>query len=133
MARKARQGTRPRKKQARRQSSTPAVIPEHTEPVPVPEPAKAQGTLPSRPSGVTTRAVPSGSGSPRVTITRSAKPYQPRRGRPIAMVRSASAASAYVLPREREYDFIRSDLRRLLMTAAALAIVMVALLVILEP
>jgi len=48
------------------------------------------------------------------------------------MVRSAPA-DAYVLPKEQEYGYIRSDLRRLLVTAAVLAIMMVALLIVLEP
>jgi hypothetical protein len=45
----------------------------------------------------------------------------------------ATASGAFMLPREQEYGFIRSDLRRLLITAAVLTVMMVALLVILEP
>lgn len=46
--------------------------------------------------------------------------------------RRQSQAVAYVLPREVEYAYIRSDLRRLVITAGALLILMFALLFILD-
>lgn len=130
MARKARQGSRLKKKQTR--VRTPPVA--STErPEPIVEPTAAPGAASEPTAGTTSRGVPTGAQSPRSTMTRAAKPYQHRRGRQVAIVRSSSAANTYVLPREEEYGFIRSDLRRLLLTAAVLAIMMVALLVILEP
>lgn len=115
MARKARQGSRPKKKQTR------------TRVPPVAHPAPPEPVVERVPD-----VFPKEQG-PRVTVTRAARPYQHRRGRQVATVRSPVSASTYVLPREREYAFIRSDLRRLLTTAAVLAVLMVALLVILEP
>lgn len=63
---------------------------------------------------------------------RPARPYQHRRGRQVATARS-TVSTAYGLPREQEYGFIRADLRRLLLTAAVLAIMMVGLLLVLQP
>lgn len=128
MPRKARQGTRPKKKQARIRT-VPGPTLQRPEPIAEPAPSLAPeaATIPSRDG-----APPSAQG-PRVTMNRAARPYQHRRGRQVATVRSLTKANPFVLPREREYGFIRSDLRRLLLTAAVLAIMMVALLVVLEP
>lgn len=123
MARKARQGSRPKKKQTRTRVP-PVAHPAPPEPVVERVPAATPERVPD--------VFPKEQG-PRVTVTRAARPYQHRRGRQVATVRSPVSASTYVLPREREYAFIRSDLRRLLTTAAVLAVLMVALLVILEP
>jgi hypothetical protein len=46
------------------------------------------------------------------------------------MARAPVAAA--VLTREQEYGFIRSDLRRLLLTSAALTLVMILLLFVIE-
>lgn len=129
MARKARQGTRPKKKQTRSRIA------------PVPEPRQtplAQESVQERTPVIT--FVPAASATERgestdrrrVAGSRTTTPYQHRRGRQVATVR-ATAKSAFALPREQEYAFIRADLRRLLITAAVLAVMMIALLVVLEP
>ena len=46
--------------------------------------------------------------------------------------RNKAQAVTYVLPRDVEYAYIRSDLRRLIITAVALLILMFALLFILD-
>lgn len=46
--------------------------------------------------------------------------------------RQSAQSASYVLPREVEYAYIRSDLRRLIITAGALLVVMFALLFILD-
>ena len=46
--------------------------------------------------------------------------------------RNKTQAVTYVLPRDVEYAYIRSDLRRLIITAVALLILMFALLFILD-
>lgn len=129
MPRSTRQGSRPKKKQvgsrpqpvARMQP--PAVAaelpPEQTIPI-APDPAPPSESSTTRIS------------SQRGTGRRAATPYQHGRRRQVVATRS-TASNAFVLPREQEYRFIRSDLKRLLLTAAVLTIMMVTLLVILEP
>ncbi|HET9659392.1 MAG TPA: hypothetical protein VFP05_03615 [Thermomicrobiales bacterium] len=46
--------------------------------------------------------------------------------------RGKSQAATYVLPRDVEYAYIRSDLRRLILTAAALLVLMFVLLFVLD-
>ncbi len=46
--------------------------------------------------------------------------------------RNKSQAVTYVLPRETEYAYIRSDLRRLIITAGALLVLMFVLLFVLD-
>ena len=46
--------------------------------------------------------------------------------------RRQSQPIAYVLPREVEYAYIRSDLRRLILTAGALLAMMIVLLLVLD-
>lgn len=49
------------------------------------------------------------------------------------MTRVARSRSAiHALPREQEYAFIRSDLRRLLITAAIVTVLMLVMLVVLD-
>lgn len=130
MPRKARQGARPKKKQTRtRKQSAP------TARLAGPSAEPGLGTAPVDPaenSGKATITGPAANEQRPRTTARGSTPYLHRRGRHVATVR-ATAASAYGLPREREYGYIRSDLRRLILTAAVLAIMMVALLVMLEP
>lgn len=129
MARKARQGARPKKKQVRSRIA-PVTEPRQTPVAPEPEPERTPVIT----------FVPAASAAERRESTgrrpaagsRITTPYQHRRGRQVATVKSA-ARNAFVLPREQEYAFIRADLRRLLITAAVLAVMMVALLVVLEP
>jgi hypothetical protein len=61
--------------------------------------------------------------------TSSTAPVQARRR---ANRRQTTQIVSYVLPREVEYAYIRSDLRRLIITAAALLALMLALLFILK-
>ena len=56
----------------------------------------------------------------------------PARSRGSAPVRSRATARPIVLTRAEEYRYIRSDLRRLLITAGAILLVMLVLLVIFE-
>lgn len=129
MARKARQGARPKKKQVR---SRIAIGPEpkQTAVTPESEPERAPVTtfVPAAPTAERQEST----GRRPVAGSRTTTPYQHRRGRQVATVRSA-ARNAFTLPREQEYAFIRADLRRLLITAAVLAVMMVALLVLLQP
>ncbi len=46
--------------------------------------------------------------------------------------RQTAQAVTYVLPRETEYGYIRSDLRRLILTAGGLLVLMFALLFVLD-
>lgn len=132
MPRKARQGARPKKKQARTR-------PQPAKNMELAGPSRESGSAPAsidarEEAGSTTRTVSPAAPAPqrpRATV-RGTKPYEHRRGRKIATVRPVAAA-AQGLPREREYAYIRSDLRRLIVTAAVLAVAMVALLVVLEP
>lgn len=129
MARNTRQASRAKKKQtgsrtqpvARRQRPAATVVP-------IQEKATPVAVAPAPPADAATGSV----GRQRGASSRTARPYQHRRGRLVVATRS-TASGAFMLPREQEYGFIRSDLRRLLITAAVLTAMMVALLVILEP
>lgn len=127
MARKARQGTRPKKKQTH---SRIATAPELQQTPMAPEPERAP-VITFVPAASATERTESTDGR-RVSRSRTTTPYQHRRGRQVATVRSATR-NVFALPREQEYTFIRADLRRLLITAAVLAVMMIALLVVLEP
>ncbi len=65
--------------------------------------------------------------SPTVTrpALRQGRPYQHRKSSPTART---SGASTFTITKDQEYAFIREDLRRLLMTAGVLIVVMIALL-----
>ena len=56
----------------------------------------------------------------------------PRRQREVREPRPARRPAAHGLPREREYAFIRSDLRRLLVTAAIVTVLMLTMLIVLD-
>jgi len=66
----------------------------------------------------------------RSTSVRSSRPYDGG-NRARATVRLDTHRPS-VLPRATEYAFIRSDMRRLLVTAGSLAIVMIVLLFLLD-
>ncbi len=72
-------------------------------------------------------AAPVSSASPTVTrpALRQGRPYQHRKSSPTART---SRASTFTITKDQEYAFIREDLRRLLMTAGVLIVVMIALL-----
>jgi len=59
------------------------------------------------------------------TVSRKGRPYQHRKASPTARM---SAASTFSISKAQEYAFIREDLRRLLITAGILIVVMIALL-----
>lgn len=67
----------------------------------------------------------------RSTTAQRTRPYQARNRS--GSITNPDAQRATALPREVEYAFIRSDMRRLLLTAGTLAILMILLLVLLEP
>jgi hypothetical protein len=58
------------------------------------------------------------------------RPRPTRAGRAAPVARAPAAAA--VLTREQEYGFIRSDLRRLLVTSGALTVVMLLLLFLID-
>ncbi len=68
------------------------------------------------------------SGSPRVVV-RGARPYQHGVASTVAR---ASVSTGGVITREQEYAFIREDLRRLLITAGILIVVMIGLLLLID-
>ncbi len=57
---------------------------------------------------------------------RRTRPYQQRKDAPTARVTTATGPS---ISKAQEYVFIREDLRRLLLTAGILTVVMIALLI----
>ena len=57
--------------------------------------------------------------------SRQGRPYQHRKSSPAARV---AAASMFSISKDQEYMFIREDLRRLLITAGILIVVMIGLL-----
>ena len=61
--------------------------------------------------------------------TRRVRPYQQRKNAPTARVTTAASIS---ITKAQEYAFIREDLRRLLLTAGALTVVMIGLLFIID-
>jgi len=89
--------------------------------------ARARRTRRSASSGQRPRSLLSaGLGEPTVR-ERSAASVARREAR-AARPRSA----IHALPRDQEYAFIRSDLRRLLMTAGVVAVLMLAMLVVFD-
>jgi hypothetical protein len=56
---------------------------------------------------------------------RKTRPYESRKGAPTARI---AAPTTFALSRAQEYAFIREDLRRLLVTAGILVVVMIVLL-----
>lgn len=60
-------------------------------------------------------------------VSRRTRPYKHRKGTPTARM---AVAPASAISKDQEYAFIREDLRRLLMTAGILIVVMIALLVV---
>jgi len=61
--------------------------------------------------------------------SRRVRPYQHRKGAPTARM---AVASAPAISRNQEYAFIREDLRRLLVTAGILIVVMIGLLLVID-
>lgn len=66
----------------------------------------------------------------RESSVRTARPYQAANRARATM--SSDAHRPAMLPRATEYAFIRSDMRRLLLTAGTLAILMIVLLLLLD-
>ncbi len=132
MARKARQGSRPKKKQAATRSQPVARVQPTVAPAEPDDQPSIASAMPPTPTVIEADLANEVTRVQRVATSRTVRPYQHRRGRPVAAARPTTTTT-FVLPREQEYGFIRSDLRRLLITAAVLAVMMVALLIILEP
>jgi len=61
---------------------------------------------------------------------RTTRPYQARNG--ARATANPDAERAKVLPRDIEYAFIRSDMRRLLFTAGSLTVIMIVLLFLID-
>lgn len=72
--------------------------------------------------------------TPVAAATGSAQPARRRdaRGRAASSRRPAAAPAAPAVTREQEYQFIRADLRRLLITAGTVLVLMLALLFVVE-
>lgn len=126
MARKSRQPTRSRKQQTRSRGQASQGARVRITPA---QPVETETAAPSSPSPTPVVTTPR---EGRGTTARPARPYQHRRSRSGGTVRAVTTGG-FTLPREAEYGFIRADLRRLLVTAALLAVMMVALLLLLEP
>lgn len=84
----------------------------------------AGATAPSAPTAAPTLPTGASRGAARRTRGRPVDRVTPPRGR--------AAERPTDLTRSQEYRYIRADLRRLLITAAALLVVMLALLVVIE-
>lgn len=67
--------------------------------------------------------------APKRSATRNARPYQRRATSPTARL---AGVPTYSISKEQEYAFIREDLRRLLVTAGVLIVVMIALLFLID-
>jgi hypothetical protein len=104
------------------------------EPVAVPAPdrrryppATAPNRASSRPQQAAAVAAPALSGYGSVVAT-----AEPQRGVLPARTRGRTAPKVYALSREQEYAYIREDMRRLLIIAAILLVLMIALLFMIE-
>jgi len=114
MARKSGQFSRSKKSSKPMRAVSRAVV-EPTVTAPAEPDASEQDVAPeTAPSTNSTRAA-----------SRKGRPYQHRKVSPTARM---SAASTFSISKAQEYAFIREDLRRLLITAGILIVVMIALL-----
>ncbi|MDQ3657439.1 MAG: hypothetical protein M3457_20480 [Chloroflexota bacterium] len=114
MARKSGQVGRSKKSSKPMRAVSRAVAAPTVTSVAEPE-ASEQGVLPeAAPSTNSTRAA-----------SRKGRPYQHRKATPTARM---LAARTFSISKAQEYAFIREDLRRLLITAGILIVVMIALL-----
>jgi hypothetical protein len=133
MARKPGQTTRPKKNKpgnrARAQGPNQAVAPEPT-PITVPDEQLPDQATPVQPfEEIADVPVPTATASRRASSSRRIRPYQQRKSSPTARM---SSAASITISKAQEYAFIREDLRRLLLTAGVLTVVMIGLLFVID-
>jgi hypothetical protein len=107
------------------------------DPIRMPQNQRRSSTQRSSTRAGRTRRSASGGQRPRSLLSSGlGEPEVGQRSAASAARREARAArprsAIHALPREQEYAFIRSDLRRLLMTAGVVTLLMLAMLVVLD-
>ena len=124
MARRTGHGTRPKKKSKQAKARI-------MDPVPVSE---ERGELTEKAAIVANNSPPVGGVDSneralRRVASRSSRPYRHGKQAPTARIASSTTSS---ISKAQEFTFIRNDLRRLLVTAGILIVVMIALLIMID-
>ncbi len=124
MARKSGHTTRPKKNKPANQGRLPIGAPTEVTEAPASDGGSPE-LVAETVVGNAPLATPNAATAPRATSSRKTRPYQQRKTSPTARI---SPAASITITKEQEYAFIREDLRRLLLTAGVLTVIMIGLL-----